>query len=380
MNGSITFTSGVAINKDNFYMASTFDELDHWDYFSRMFIYRHNDEENWSYHNLDGWGLVSTAFKKDPRELLTLNCNGDIETYTAEKEIYTNVVPQRKENLIYEAFTCIRNLGFATYVCGNGGRVYKANQNNIWEDISGNLAEPLTDTAKIIKEDLLNLDKEYGYSTSFYSIFGFSSNELYVCGSKKGRGFLAFFNGEFWSEIDIKTPSTLHSITASISQEDIIIVGKYGTLLRGNIHSGFKNLKDMGVTSTFYSSDFYNNILYIASHDGLYTYDNNIFKKVKEVEHVKATFYVEEKDGVLWVLAEKALIRFDGEHWEIIKHPYNMNNKESDRIKCYAGDRCPESGDWYSPHQVEKRYFAKGDVMPEIENNTWGETIWYLDI
>ena len=41
----------------------------------------------------------------------------------------------------------------------------------------------------------------------------------------------------------------------------------------------------------------------------------------------------------------------------------------------------PQSGEWYSPaNNMEKRHFNQGDVMPDIPNNAWGETIWYLDL
>lgn len=29
---------------------------------------------------------------------------------------------------------------------------------------------------------------------------------------------------------------------------------------------------------------------------------------------------------------------------------------------------------------MQKRYFTKGEIMPEIKDNSWGETIWYLDV
>jgi hypothetical protein len=29
---------------------------------------------------------------------------------------------------------------------------------------------------------------------------------------------------------------------------------------------------------------------------------------------------------------------------------------------------------------MEKRHFNQGEVMPEIPNNAWGETIWYMDL
>ena len=58
-------------------------------------------------------------------------------------------------------------------------------------------------------------------------------------------------------------------------------------------------------------------------------------------------------------------------------------NTESDdtRLRCVAGEICPQSGEWYSPaNNMEKRHFDQGETMPEIPNNPWGETIWYLDL
>ena len=28
----------------------------------------------------------------------------------------------------------------------------------------------------------------------------------------------------------------------------------------------------------------------------------------------------------------------------------------------------------------QSRYFEQGEIFPKIENNDWGETIWYLEI
>lgn len=50
-------------------------------------------------------------------------------------------------------------------------------------------------------------------------------------------------------------------------------------------------------------------------------------------------------------------------------------------IKVLGGETCPQTGEWYSPaNNMEKRYFEQGEMMPEIENNSWGETIWYLEV
>lgn len=29
---------------------------------------------------------------------------------------------------------------------------------------------------------------------------------------------------------------------------------------------------------------------------------------------------------------------------------------------------------------AKSRYFKQGEVFPEMKNNIWGETIWYLEV
>ncbi|MCO8100550.1 hypothetical protein [Acinetobacter indicus] len=54
---------------------------------------------------------------------------------------------------------------------------------------------------------------------------------------------------------------------------------------------------------------------------------------------------------------------------------------ESTSLKAFAGQNCPQSGYWWSPaNQLQSRYFELGEVFPEFENNSWGETIWYLEV
>lgn len=47
------------------------------------------------------------------------------------------------------------------------------------------------------------------------------------------------------------------------------------------------------------------------------------------------------------------------------------------RLRCEAGNACPKSGYWLSPaYQQGDKYFKQGEVMPHIEGNQWGATIW----
>ncbi|UWE16386.1 PoNi-like cognate immunity protein [Herbaspirillum huttiense] len=50
------------------------------------------------------------------------------------------------------------------------------------------------------------------------------------------------------------------------------------------------------------------------------------------------------------------------------------------RLRCEAGHVCPHSGWWSTPalgHEL--RSFRQGALMPEIDSNSWGLTIWYFD-
>ncbi len=57
----------------------------------------------------------------------------------------------------------------------------------------------------------------------------------------------------------------------------------------------------------------------------------------------------------------------------------DVSNKQGNQLRCEAGENCPKTGNWYSPaNNMEKRHFKQGETMPEIKNNSWGLTIWYL--
>ncbi|MER8077246.1 DUF3396 domain-containing protein [Acinetobacter pittii] len=78
------------------------------------------------------------------------------------------------------------------------------------------------------------------------------------------------------------------------------------------------------------------------------------------------------------------IARFDEDsHWPEGKRVNKIHVAllEKNKIKVLGGEICPKAGEWYSPaNNMEKRYFTEGEIMPEIEDNAWGETIWYLDI
>lgn len=78
----------------------------------------------------------------------------------------------------------------------------------------------------------------------------------------------------------------------------------------------------------------------------------------------------DHKEDTKWVLVER--IADEGGSAETI---------QSENLKGFAGQICQWTGQWWSPaNGLQSRYFEQGNVFPEVENNSWGETIWYLEV
>ena len=78
----------------------------------------------------------------------------------------------------------------------------------------------------------------------------------------------------------------------------------------------------------------------------------------------------DHQEATNWVLVER--IADEGGSSETI---------QVEKLKGFAGQTCQRTGNWWSPaNQLQSRYFENGEVFPEIENNSWGETIWYLEV
>ncbi|MFL9566464.1 PoNe immunity protein domain-containing protein [Acinetobacter baumannii] len=76
----------------------------------------------------------------------------------------------------------------------------------------------------------------------------------------------------------------------------------------------------------------------------------------------------------------KDLVDYARSQYMVLDEHGNIEG-EANRLRCEAGQSCPQSGEWYSPaNNMQKRYFNQGEIMPEIKDNSWGETIWYLDL
>lgn len=189
---SITFNSGCAISNNNYYLSASIDELDSWDAFSRVFIYRHQSDTNWSSHDLDGWKVISVAYANllNNRSLISLDKEGNVEIFQQAGEEYQQICPVTNEQFIYGQFNRLCVIKDRIYACGDGAKIYIYEDEN-WKSIANNLEDkPL----EIPKNDdfFLNNDQVLSFKKNLYDINGFDNNNIYVCGTQNDEGFIAF--------------------------------------------------------------------------------------------------------------------------------------------------------------------------------------------
>ncbi len=61
--------------------------------------------------------------------------------------------------------------------------------------------------------------------------------------------------------------------------------------------------------------------------------------------------------------------------------PLGLDEYPLSRLRCEAGQPCPQAGWWLTPAKASSRsHFKKDEIMPAFEGNSYGSTIWQWDI
>ena len=61
--------------------------------------------------------------------------------------------------------------------------------------------------------------------------------------------------------------------------------------------------------------------------------------------------------------------------------PLGLDGYPLSRLRCEAGQPCPQAGWWLTPAKVNsRRHFTSGEIMPAFEGSSYGSTIWQWDI
>lgn len=331
IKSKVVLSAGSAINKDMFYMSAMFDELDEAEdgMHSRMFIYQNQTSEKWFQHDLPGWRVVSTCFPAPGadgiRKLYALSEQGEIEYYSKQGSTREKIPDAGlgDGSANYGYVTRIREVGLHLYVCGYGGQVYKRETSG-WTHHDHNLLQkPLvaiaSDDPAQFRE---SLSRQITENIGLTDINGAGEKDIYVVGI---NGFLAHFDGTGWRNLDKVTAAHLNFIYVD-SDGSVWIAGSKGTLLNGDVNRGFKAIARKSLSTDFYAITKFRDRIYIGAGDGIYELHDGIISRLVESDTFDLTQVssVEAKDGVLWALTERKLLRFDGTTWEVFENPHNL--------------------------------------------------------
>jgi len=147
-------------------------------------------------------------------------------------------------------------------------------------------------------------------------IHGLHQSDIYIVGSE---GFIAHYNGISWSILPPVTRACLYGIFIQ-SESEVWVAGSNGTILKGNAINGFQAIYRKTLDCDFYSIANLENEYYIGASDGLYNMRYGKILKVNLPEKVIEIDSIETKNGTLWALGSKKLIRYDGTTWKLINH------------------------------------------------------------
>jgi hypothetical protein len=113
------------------------------------------------------------------------------------------------------------------------------------------IVDQLKGVSEGLSEDqLLSLTAEISNVGVFDDIGGTGLDDVYVCGL---AGALWHWNGHQWRKIEVPTDDHLHCMHV-LSNQDVLVCGHNGTLLKGNKESGFRSLIGPETTDHFWTA------------------------------------------------------------------------------------------------------------------------------
>jgi hypothetical protein len=204
----------------------------------------------------------------------------------------------------------MREVGGHLFACGDGGQIYRRQDDGTWTCLDTSLLQPPQVPAT---------DRDM-----FHRIGGPSATEVYIVGR---FGKILYWDGSAVRRISSQTNVMLNDILVE-DRDRIWICGREGTLLRGNARDGFAQVPGSGGQQTFATMTMFQDKLYLASSAkprALYVYRGNGFDRVTTGldPDLVDIHTVDSGYGALWTVGSKDILRFDGKSWERIDFPGN---------------------------------------------------------
>lgn len=380
----LEFVAGCAVDADIYYLAAALGPGH--EYYdpdpgppTRMFIFGRTPKEEWFYHDLQDFQVMSTQLVPEeeggrPRRVLALDFYGQLEDYSRTGATIEYVPAEGAE--FAGGLTCLRLLGDDLFCGGAGGQIHHRSEGG-WQQLPNHFATAVRKP----HEDESELDDFDGWHDYFHHLLelgdvpalpaspmerdaelrrrfeewrahmadaqkvgGFNQllaefragivndlcgtgfADLYAIGT---HGLIAHWDGSIWQmPPQVTTSHLLHAVMTGAG--DMLVVGYQATIVIGNIATGFECLlHEISEDVNFHCACQHGQAIYIGSENGIYLYSprsrvvERLEAGIPEELMDAAIVDVSSADGVLWVLTPWDLIRFDGTAWQVIVHPDN---------------------------------------------------------
>jgi len=381
----LEFIAGCAVDEDIYYLAAALGPGH--DYYdpdpgppTRMFVFGRTPKEEWFYHDLQDFQVMSTQFVPEeeggrPRRVLALDFHGQLEDYSRAGATIEYVSAEGAD--FPGGLTCLRLLGDDLFCAGTRGQIHHRGEAgwqqlptqfatvfceededdsdlddfDSWLDDFGHLLElgdfpalpqdPMECDAELRRRfadwraHMTGVREDGGFNQllaefhvgSVNDLCGTGFADLYAIGS---HGLIAHWDGSSWTVPEqVTTAELFHACRTD--QGRLVFVGMDGTIVTGDISTGFECLHhEVGEAISFNSACQYKQQVYIGSENGgLYVYSletgvvEPLLESIPEELRDATIVDISSAGSVLWVLAPWDLIRFDGTAWQVIVHPDN---------------------------------------------------------
>lgn len=290
-------------------------------------------DDPWRVKAYEDWTVVSVCYHLANGFRCVLSREGDVRLYgPGGKPDHTYQIPEA--GVWGEAATGlgyvnrIRAIRDHLYVCGQSRQVYRFDWDGKdlatgqWRDVAGPMRHPpMPEPPDDADEEAFDRWLDDNDAIDLVDIDGPAEDDIYAIGDEAWH-----WDGRHWAQIALPTDEPLTAIKV-ISPNEIYLVGRNGTLLRGNRRDGFVDLSSVEDNQRFVGIEYFDGKLFLASNLGLFVYDPSRRKIERHTTNLKPdlqdTHVLEAKDGILWSFGFKDLAWFDGQTWTRVDHPDN---------------------------------------------------------
>lgn len=312
-----TYYRGFAKSANEFIIAAFVTELtgpDELPYLTNTLELRLDNQWSSKWYEND----FISDFTNHPSEgVLALSRTGNI--FSTSNGYLVDRLPEN----IFSHMHGMSSIGSEIFICGDSGNFFKGELGN-FQFINNRFYSPVPGAEATLEERIL-----WAKNTKFFfSADGNGQNAFTVTGSD---GLFLSFDGSNIFETTVNPEiriadqyfNPVDSTVWFCGHTPVSVIGK----LRGaeDYEIVFLSQNNEEIVSITH----FQNTMFVADsgyQGGVFYLKNGTLHKTafSDIEKYGTACQVQMKDGVLWALFERALIRYDGQTWEVFRHPDHL--------------------------------------------------------